>query len=70
MRGEVAGITCPTLVLGGALDPVTPQVCSEEIAQAVGDNARLEMFDGCGHGVHRDDPDGAERVMRAFLLAA
>lgn len=67
MRGEVAGITCPTLVLGGALDPVTPPVCSAEIARAVGDNAQLEMFDGCGHGVHRDDPEGAERVMRAFL---
>ncbi|WP_299554885.1 alpha/beta hydrolase [uncultured Tateyamaria sp.] len=67
MRSEVASITCPTLVLGGALDPVTPPVCSQEIAQAVGDNATLEMFEGCGHGVHRDDPDGAERVMRAFL---
>ncbi len=68
MRGEVSGITCPTLVLGGALDPVTPPVCSEEIARAVGGNATLEMFEGCGHGVHRDEPDKAERVMRAFLV--
>ena len=67
MRGELADITCPVLVMGGALDPVTPPVCSEEIAKAVGENAKLEMFEGCGHGAHRDDPDGAERVMRAFF---
>ena len=67
MRPELAQITCPVLVMGGALDPVTPPICSQEIAKAVGENARLEMFEGCGHGVHRDDPEGAERVMRAFM---
>lgn len=67
MRPEIASITCPTLVLAGALDPVTPLVCSEEIAAAIGDNARLEVFGNCGHGVHRDDPDGSEEVMRSFL---
>ncbi|MEQ3711149.1 MAG: alpha/beta hydrolase [Tateyamaria sp.] len=67
MRPELAQITCPTLVMGGALDPVTPPICSEEIAKAAGQNATLEMFEGCGHGAHRDDPEGAEQVMRAFL---
>ncbi len=67
LRPGIASITCPTLVLGGAEDPVTPVVCAEEIATAIGDNAQLEVFAGCGHGVHRDDPDGAEKVMRAFL---
>jgi len=67
LRPGIAAITCPTLVLGGAEDPVTPVICSEEIAAAIGENARLEIFDGCGHGVHRDDPEGAERVMRGFL---
>ena len=28
---------------------------------------RLEIFDGAGHGVHRDKPDDAERLMREFL---
>lgn len=67
LRAGIAAIPCPTLVLGGALDPVTPVICAREIAEAIGPNARLEIFDGCGHGVHRDDPAGAERVMRAFL---
>lgn len=69
IRPEIAAIPCPTLVLGGALDPVTPPQCSIDIAYAIGDNARLELFDGCGHGVHRDQPEAAEKVMRNFLNA-
>ena len=60
-------IECPTLVIGGTIDPVTPPICSEEIADAIGDNASLKMFAGCGHGPHRDDSEGAEKVMRSFL---
>ena len=69
MRGAIRAIECPVLVMGGALDPVTPPICSEEIAKAIGDNATLLMFEGCGHGVHRDDPNGAEQAMRSFLGA-
>lgn len=67
LRASIGAITCPTLVLGGAEDPVTPTRCSEEIATSIGTNARLEIFPGCGHGVHRDDPERAEKVMRDFL---
>jgi proline iminopeptidase len=67
MRAEIANITCPTLVIGGAIDPVTPPICSEAIADAIGDNARLQMLEGCGHGPHRDNPQGAEKIMRNFL---
>ena len=67
MRSEIKSITCPTLVIGGTIDPVTPPVCSQTIADAIGDNAYLHMFEGCGHGPHRDDPKGAEKVMRSFL---
>ena len=69
MRAEIAGIDCPTLVLAGAIDPVTPVACARDIAEAIGANAQLEVFEGCGHGVHRDDPDRAEQVLRAFLTA-
>ena len=67
LRPDLSEITCPTLVLAGALDPVTPVVCSQDIANSIGDNAELVAFDACGHGVHRDDPDGSERVMREFM---
>ena len=67
MRAEIADITCPTLVIGGTVDPVTPPICSRAIADAIGDNAHLHMFEGCGHGPHRDNPEGAEKIMREFL---
>jgi proline iminopeptidase len=67
MLAEIANIACPTLVIGGTIDPVTPPICSQAIADAIGDNAQLEMFEGCGHGPHRDDAEGTERVMRSFL---
>ena len=67
MRAEIANITCPTLVIGGTLDPVTPSLCSQVITDSIGENAHLHMFEGCGHGPHRDDPVGAEKVMRRFL---
>ena len=67
LRPGLAAIPCPTLVLGGAEDPVTPPRCSREIAEAIGANARLELVANSGHGVHRDKPDEAEQMMRAFL---
>lgn len=69
LLAEIAAVTCPTLVLAGAQDPVTPVICSKDIANAIGTNAQLEIFEGCGHGVHRDNAEGSARVMRAFLDA-
>src|SRR5688500_9347316 len=36
-------ITCPPVVLGGDLDPITPYACGEEIAAAI-PHAQLEVF--------------------------
>ncbi|HEY1614999.1 MAG TPA: alpha/beta hydrolase [Rhizomicrobium sp.] len=68
MRAELAGIRCPVLVTVGTYDPITPVSCAREIAEALPkDMTRLEIFEGAGHGVHRDQPEEAERVLRAFL---
>jgi proline iminopeptidase len=68
---DLAQIACPTLVLAGALDPITPLVCAQEIAGALPPRlARLEVFEDAGHGVHRDQPERAEAVLRAFLAEA
>ncbi len=67
MRQEISNIKCPTLVIGGTIDPVTPPVCSQEIVNSIGKNAFLHMFEDCGHGPHRDNPESAEKVMRGFL---
>jgi proline iminopeptidase len=69
-RASLAKIACPTLVTVGDYDPITPVVCSHEIVAAMQPGlAQLEIFEGAGHGVHRDQPEAAERAMRAFLAA-
>ena len=53
---ELADIACPTLVIGGELDPITPVADSEDIAAAI-PQAEVRIFDGAGHGVFRDQPE-------------
>ncbi|MFI4932983.1 MAG: alpha/beta fold hydrolase [Caulobacterales bacterium] len=66
----LAAVRCPTLVLAGGLDPITPVSCSEAIYRSLPiDLAELVVFDGAGHGVHRDEPERAEGVLRRFLNA-
>lgn len=69
-RASLATVNCPTLILAGGYDPITPVACAEEIATALPPGvAQLEIFEGAGHGAHRDQPERAERVLRAFLAA-
>jgi proline iminopeptidase len=64
----LAKVACPTLVTAGGLDPITPVACSEAIAAALpAELAELMVFDQAGHGVHRDEPERAEAVLRRFL---
>jgi proline iminopeptidase len=63
---ELGAITCPTLVLAGELDPITPVADAEDIAAAI-PHAELRVFDGAGHGVFRDKPDEALEVIREFV---
>jgi proline iminopeptidase len=65
---ELARLRCPTLVLAGEDDPITPVEDSADIAAALPDGlARLVRFPGCGHGVFRDDPLAAFEEIRRFL---
>ena len=68
VRDLLGGIACPTLVLCGADDPMTPVVASEEIMGLLPEGVgRLEVFDDCGHGSYRDQPERTEAVLREFL---
>ena len=68
LRAGLANVTCPTLVLAGAMDPITPVACAEAIAAALPAGvAELMVFDHAGHGVHRDQPEKAESTLRRFL---
>ncbi|HAH10921.1 MAG TPA: alpha/beta hydrolase [Alphaproteobacteria bacterium] len=60
----------PVLVLGGSQDPITPPHLSEEIAAHLPQSiATLRIFDGCGHGAYRDDPDRVWPVMRDWMAS-
>jgi proline iminopeptidase len=68
LRSQLGAITCPTLVIGGRDDPMTPPEASVEIAESLRPGiGQLELLDACGHGPHRDQPDRTEALVRAFL---
>ena len=64
---ELGNIRCPTLVVGGELDPITPVADSEDIAAAI-PHAELRIVEGAGHGVFRDKPEEALAIIREFVL--
>ena len=64
---ELHNIKCPTLVIGGELDPITPVADSQDIAAAI-PQAEVRIFEGAGHGVFRDQPEEAVAVIREFVL--
>jgi len=69
-RRALGTLRCPTLVLAGSDDPITPPSESEDIVAAMpGNVARLELFAGCGHPVYQDDPEGFLRVVREFIVS-
>lgn len=66
---ELAKVRCPTLVLAGEDDPVTPAGDARDIVAALPAGlGRLELFADCGHGVFRDDPGGGMEAIRRFIL--
>lgn len=66
-REQLSTIRCPTLVTAGDIDPITPIEAVEEMADNIPKEfVQYEVFENCGHGVHRDDP-GAFEVMKKFI---
>jgi pimeloyl-ACP methyl ester carboxylesterase len=59
-------ITCPTMVLVGRQDILTPPELSEEIAAAIPD-ARLELIEDSGHLSTLEQPDAVNRALRRWL---
>ena len=67
---ELHRIKCPTLVMVGEDDPMTPVPCSEEIVAALPpDLVRFERFAGAGHGIVADQPERFFEVLRTFIAA-
>jgi pimeloyl-ACP methyl ester carboxylesterase len=65
-RGFLANIRCPTVVIVGDGDEMTPPKLSEEIAAGIHD-ARLVMVPDCGHLSTLERPDAVNAALVALL---
>lgn len=61
-RPDLAGISCPTLVLVGAEDILTPPELSTELAAGIA-GSRLVVVLGAGHLSTLDQPDEVNRAL-------
>lgn len=67
-RPSLPRIACPTLVLVGREDVLTPPERHEEIAGLI-PGARLETIEHCGHMSTMERPDAVNAALRRWLAA-
>jgi pimeloyl-ACP methyl ester carboxylesterase len=64
--GELTRITCPTLVIVGERDALTPPDLSRDMQKRIG-GARLEILPSAGHLANLEQPDSFNTAFAAFL---
>jgi len=70
LHSDLARVVCPTLVLCGEDDPITPAGASRQIVSALSPEiVRFELFPDCGHIVERDKPTEFLATIREFILS-
>ena len=67
-RTDLRGISCPTLVLCGRDDALTPPPLHEELAAGI-PGVSLRMVDRCGHLSTLERPEEVTQAMREWLGA-
>ncbi len=65
-RLHLGQLRCPTLVLCGDADQLTPPECSQEIAALV-HHARLQLIAGCGHMLTMEQPQAVNAALLDWL---
>jgi pimeloyl-ACP methyl ester carboxylesterase len=65
LRGELRRVACPTLVMVGADDRLTPPEASEEMAAAI-PNAQFECLPECGHLPTWEQPGRVTAALQAW----
>lgn len=68
-RAALAALRCPTLVVCGEGDGVTPPECSQEIAATI-PGARLALLPDCGHMLTMEKPAQVNALLAGWLAAA
>jgi len=66
-RPLLPSITCPTLVMCGDQDALTPPDLHEEMADAI-PSSHLVVLDDCGHLTPLERPNAATQALRDWLL--
>jgi pimeloyl-ACP methyl ester carboxylesterase len=67
-RPDLAAIRCPTLVLVGDADALTPPDCAAEIAEGIA-GARLVTVEHCGHLPPLERPEQVTRALVEWMQA-
>ncbi len=65
-RPFLKNIKCPTQIIGGAQDAITPPEIVREIAESIS-GARLNIIENCGHLSSLEKPDEVTRLMKKWL---
>lgn len=65
-RRHLPRVDCPTLVMCGDSDQLTPPECSREIAALI-PGARLQMVERCGHMLTMEKPAEVNATLGAWL---
>ncbi|UKJ75775.1 alpha/beta fold hydrolase [Azospirillum brasilense] len=68
-RPGLGAIACPTLVLCGRQDAITPPTLHEEIAEGI-PGAHLALIEDCGHLSAMEQPQAVTALLRQWLLYA
>lgn len=66
-RKDLRHISCPTLILCGRQDTLTPLELHEEMASSI-PNARLTIIEDCGHLSAMEQPQAVTAMLRDWLL--
>jgi pimeloyl-ACP methyl ester carboxylesterase len=62
-------LTAPTLLIWGSKDPIMEEEVRQTLREAL-PHAQVKIFEGLGHNLFWEDPEGCARVMNTFLTAA
>lgn len=68
LRPGLADVRCPTLVVGGLGDQLTPPECAREMAEAI-PGAQLQLLPECGHMLTWEQPQAVTTLLRDWLAA-
>lgn len=64
---RLASIACPTLILVGDQDAITPPAMSEAMAKNIPD-AKLKVISDCGHLSSMEQAEQVSKAIRSFLI--